>query len=59
MKEGRDLVKCPYCGIETPEENLLCIYCGRSLNLRTGFSRGIWFALMACALLVALVIWLL
>ncbi len=58
MEKNQDLVRCPYCGMEAPAENLLCIYCGRSLNLRTSFSKGVWFFLIAFALVVAFMIWL-
>jgi len=59
MGENRDLVKCPHCGMEAPAEGLLCIYCGNSLNLRTGFHKGVWFFLVACALLISFILWVL
>jgi len=59
MGETQNPVTCPYCGMKAPAENLLCIYCGQSLNLRSGFGRGTWFVLVTGGLIAALIIWLL
>ena len=37
------LVKCKYCGAETPEENFNCIYCGEVIFEDSGFLGRIKF----------------
>ena len=59
-------IKCPYCGGETPEQNLTCIYCGNHLPHKLGvFTRlkhggkGLFFAFVVAALLFTFLAWML